>query len=215
MKNIPDSTPHGSPELPDHSEKQLHWIDRVKTSKRYENADEKLVWEAFKRGDEAAFIHIYIRYFNELLNFGRQFARDKTVIEDIIQNTFIHLRDKRQTLPPLKSSIRLFLFQCFKRKFFDHQKVRKHILSTETELPFEIVLAEDARMIIDQNYQEKLEKLERSIKKLNSRQREIIYYYYYNNFTYEEIKSLMGFGNIKSVRNFVYKTIALLKKFID
>ena len=213
-KNISIKKDPGSGTSNSDSAHNTHEIDRVKASKKYENVDEKEIWEEFKKHSESAFIHIYVKYYSELINFGRQFTNDRSIIEDIIQNLFIHLRERRSGLPKLKSSIRSYLFQCLKRKFFDYKKTAKYAFPIESDTPFEIVIAEDTRMIMEQNSRERTEKLKHSISKLNARQREVIYYYYYKNLSYEEIKTLMDFGNVKSVRNFVYKTVTLLKKFI-
>lgn len=198
------------------SERLPDQIDGISSSKKYKDADDKKIWNDFNDGNEAAFIHVYVKYFGELLNFGFQFTRDKNLIEDIIQNLFIHLRNKRPSLPKLKSSIRLYLFQCLKRRFLDHQKTNRYVLNGKncSDTVFEVLLAKDTHMIDDQNHQERVEKLRKSIEKLNIKQREIIYYFYYKDFTYEEIKIMMGFSNVKSVRNLVYKTVGALRKLI-
>lgn len=179
---------------------------------KYSLLEEHELWSAFSNGDEGAFIRIYNNYFEELCNFGVQFA-SINMVEDAVQDLFIDLRRRRSTLPKLKRSIRLFLFQCLKRRIFNMLKKEKHSLSAKMEEQmFEIVQPQEAAIILNQEEKAKLKKLDKELANLNKRHREVIYYYFYMGMSYEEVQELLGFKDVKSARNIVYKVIKKLRK---
>lgn len=170
------------------------------------------LWEAFKTGDEAAFVTIYNRYFEELCDFGVQYV-DLIIVEDAVQDMFIHLRKRRHKLPKIKKTIRLFLFQCLKRRILNILK--KEDRTIKKEVPFNrfgITTCHESVIILNEEQQIKLEKLEKALVGLNEKHKEAIYYYFYKGMTYEEVQELLGFRDVKSARNLIYKVIKTLRK---
>ncbi|MTI31251.1 hypothetical protein E1171_10545, partial [Cytophagales bacterium RKSG123] len=43
-------------------------------SDHFENISEQEIWNAFRQGNEDAFIHIYIKYFKVLYQYASQFS---------------------------------------------------------------------------------------------------------------------------------------------
>ncbi|HZJ19586.1 MAG TPA: RNA polymerase sigma factor [Pricia sp.] len=170
------------------------------------------LWSAFTRGNEGAFIKIYNDYFKELCDFGVQYA-PISLIEDAVQNLFIDLRKRRDKLPKLQKSIRLFLFQCLKRRVFNMSKKNKIRCRGEVgEQQFGIIPPREDIIILDQVQKEKLEKLDRALAGLKEKHREAIYYYFYKGMAYEEVRDLLGFQDVKCARNLIYKVVGKLRK---
>jgi len=184
---------------------------------KYVGTDEQKVWNDFRSGDESAFIFIYSTYFYELISFGLQFSLDKQLVEDCVQDLFIHIRRKRENLSPIKSSIRLYLFQALKRLVLDYKKKLRTVdlQPGREEYLFEVVMPREEHIINEQAYREKSEQLAKAIGRLTARQREAIYYLYYKSMTYEEIRIMMGLDNVKSARNLIYKAIAAMRPYIE
>ncbi|MFD2036606.1 RNA polymerase sigma factor [Belliella marina] len=180
-------------------------------SYRWDKIDDSLLWERFKCGDESAFVYIYEMYFQELCGFGSQFA-PLDVVEDCIQDMFIDVRKKRAKQPQLRNSIRSFLFQALKRRIFNWLKANKgKRLEYAAAGNFDVVPSHESLIIMDQRQKEILERLDIALEGLKDKQREVVYYYFYKGMSYEEIQQLMGFGQVKSARNIVYKVINKLK----
>lgn len=192
-------------------------LQKSATTGKYAGTDEKKIWEDFRSGDESAFIHIYSAYFNELISFGLQFSLDKQLVEDSVQDLFIHIRRKRESLSAIKSSIRLYLFQALKRLILDYKKKLRtvDIQPHREEYLFEVVMPREEYIINEQAYREKSEQLVRALGKLTARQREAVYYLYYKSMTYEEIRIMMGLDNVKSARNLVYKAISAMRPYVE
>jgi RNA polymerase sigma-70 factor (family 1) len=79
-----------------------------------------------QQGDEAAFLEIYDRYKNVLQNHAYKKLGDIDEVEDIIQELFIYLWDKRETLT-LTGSLPAYLFTAVRNRVFGHfnQKQRE------------------------------------------------------------------------------------------
>lgn len=60
--------------------------------------EESRLWDAFRTGNEEAFITIYKQYANVLFNFGCQLTMDHDLVKDTLQDFFIYLRHKRNGL---------------------------------------------------------------------------------------------------------------------
>jgi len=80
---------------------------------------------------------------------------------------------------------------------------------------FEIEISTEQKIIDEQIKSDNKKKLKEVIKLLTNRQREAIYCLYYEDLNYEEIKELMGFTNIRSARNLIYKALNHMKSALS
>lgn len=179
-----------------------------------ENINDKVLWKNFMAGSEDAFISIYDTYFELLINYSYQFTFNVQQSEDLVQDLFIELRNKRHKLPPIKSSIKVYLMISVKNRFLNFlRKERFRSLQVDDiqEKSFKITESYEQEIIDRQTHQFKITKLKEKINGLPMKQREVIFYYFYEGMSYEEIKTLLDLQNIKSARNLVYKAIKSLR----
>jgi RNA polymerase sigma-70 factor (ECF subfamily) len=88
-------------------------------------ADAELT-DLLKSDDQSAFTELYDRYKGLLYIYACKITRDDDMAEDLVQDIFIYLWDKRQTIN-FTSSISSYLYSAIRYKFFDlvdKQKVR-------------------------------------------------------------------------------------------
>lgn len=82
----------------------------------------------FRSGDETAFKRMYDQHFDVLYLFGLKYIPNQDVVEDIIQDAFVKVWEKRQFFfheAPLKA----FLYKTVRNaclNFLDHQKARNN-----------------------------------------------------------------------------------------
>lgn len=82
--------------------------------------------DLLKSGSQSAFTEIYDRYSGLLYVFACKTVKDEDLAEDLVQEVFIYLWDKRHTIS-FKSSLSSYLYSALRYKFFDlidKQKVR-------------------------------------------------------------------------------------------
>jgi RNA polymerase sigma-70 factor (family 1) len=96
-------------------------------------ANDNDLLEAFQRGEKDAFIAIYERFWNRIFLIAYRSTRNKEVSEDLVQNLFLKLWDKRDLLhikqieAYLHSSIRNSVIdyvhsQVVRNKYLDYLK---------------------------------------------------------------------------------------------
>ncbi|MEX2568660.1 MAG: sigma-70 family RNA polymerase sigma factor [Cyclobacteriaceae bacterium] len=176
--------------------------------------EDQALWNSFKAGEEAAFIHIYNAFANILYNYGCQFTTDHELVKDCLQDFFVYLREKRSRLG-ITTSIKFYLMKSFKRRVIHHlEKAKQENRRNEnfTYFQFPVELSHEALYIQQQMEEEQLLNLEQALKSLGSKEREAIYYFYYEGFSYEQIADIFDFSHISSARRLIYKGLANIRK---
>jgi RNA polymerase sigma factor (sigma-70 family) len=179
---------------------------------RYLN-DEAL-WQCFIAGDEEAFISIYNKYFDILIDYGYQLTFDIKFTEDLVQDLFLELRKKRTNLSSIRSSIKVYLMVSLKNRFLNSKRNKSFKLIPINNCSPDSFKAIDSveQEIIDRiTDEETIKKLKNSINQLPYKQREAIFYYFYEGMAFEDIRVLLDMGSINSTRNLIHKAIKALK----
>ena len=179
----------------------------------FENKSDTELWEIFKSGDESAFIYIYSKYFKELINYGIQFTTDVNLIEDCVQDLFIELRKSRNKLGVIKKSIRLYLLISLRRRILDNKKLpkKRDQIIKEVSKEFEIVLPLETHLIHEDILTQRRKMLEKGMKQLTRKQREVIYYIYYKNLSYAEAREILKINSEKTLRNLLYRALGSMR----
>ena len=107
---------------------------------------------------------------------------------------------------------------AFKRKIlrYKNSQQKKEILDYSLTKGYEYSLEDsiETKIISEESSTNRHEKLNTALEMLTSRQRESIYYYFSECLDYSEIKEIMGFKDIKSARNIIYKAVSILKGYL-
>ncbi|BDD09630.1 DNA-directed RNA polymerase sigma-70 factor [Fulvitalea axinellae] len=174
------------------------------------------VWREFKSGSEIALVYIYKHFYGTVYQYASQFTRDRELIGDCIHDMFMELMQKRKKLSDI-SSIKFYLFKSIRNTIYrKYRKLNREHTEDDfsTGYEFEFCLSAEQVMIERAITEEKKRKVEKALKKLTRKQREIVYYYYLEGMTIREISELMGFTNDKSAQNLLYKSIKSIKDIV-
>ncbi len=187
--------------------------EKILANSPFENKGDVEIWETFKSGDESAFIYIYSKYFNELINYGIQFTTDINLIEDCVQDLFIKLRKNRSKLGVIKKSIRLYLLISLRRRVLDKKvaPAKRDKSIDEIIEEFEIVLPHETHLIQEDLLIERKKILQKAMKQLTRKQREVVYYVYYKNLSYSETREIMKINSEKTLRNLLYRSLGSMR----
>ena len=100
--------------------------------------DKKFLFEKLRSGDEAAFKVIYNRYVPRLYYFVYEYVPQNDIVENIVQDTFMVLWDKKSTLAD-NSNLGAYLFTVAKNnclyKLRDHRYKQKLFQSSDINEP--------------------------------------------------------------------------------
>lgn len=171
-------------------------------------------WFQFRNGDHDAFEEIYREQIDSLLSYGKKFSDDQTLVEDAIQDLFIDMWKKRESLGDT-DNIRGYLLLSLRRSIFKKlKKQSKYISEEQVDVGyFKTELAIDQLIINEEIDEEKAAKINLAMSNLPDRQKELIYLKYYEGLEYNVIGEMMGL-NYQSVRNLASRAIATLKRTI-
>ena len=182
----------------------------------FAHKEDGVIWEAFKTGDESAFVHIYNSYYPIITNYAYQITTNKDLIRDCLQDFFIDIRIRRSKLGNVKS-IKLYLLVSFRRRLLKYLEAERKAHDKNMEIArdeFRIQLSCEDLMIENQLDQEQKEKLQKAFAQLTKKEREALYYFYYENMSYSEITELFKYTQVKTTRNLVYQALDKLRELM-
>ena len=173
-------------------------------------SDETL-WGSFKTGNELALSILYKKHVQRLYDYGMHSFRDHDLVVDCLQELFLRLWNKRETLATVQA-VKPYLFKAF-RRILIHQfaEQRKKSAITNSALAFEFLPSVESTLIEDELKSEQIGRLRQCVKSLSKGQREVIYLKFFSGLSYPEIAEITEM-QVDSVYNLVSKTIDLLRK---
>ena len=170
------------------------------------------LWKRLCAGDKSALKVVYEKYAPDLLQYGYKLSRDRTVVEDALQEIFIHCWEKRATLPDV-NHIRSYLYTAIRRKIYRKlaYKPRWKALDGEDLDVFECQFSVNETVFEEIPDRENLiYRLRKMISQLSLRQKEIVYLKYFEGMDYDEIETIMGI-NYQSSRNLLSRALNNLR----
>ncbi|MFT7034659.1 MAG: RNA polymerase sigma factor (sigma-70 family) [Cyclobacteriaceae bacterium] len=185
--------------------------DRIEAN-HFNSMSDFSIWEAYKNGNEDAYIYIYSKYIKSLFNYGCHHSNDRGLVKDCIQDLFISLK-KKKTFGTVES-IKPYLFKSLRREIVRAlTKASKYSLKDDLDFfqKFDIVLSWDQKMIEDQFVEEQKKTLMNSVNHLTEKQKEAVLYYFYEGFSYDEISEIMDMNSAKTARKLIYRAIDSLR----
>ena len=135
----------------------------------------EVLLEALQKGEEKAFVYLFDRYYEGLLNYAGRIVRETELAHDLVQETFCKLYEDNVNLS-IHLSVKSYLYKSVYNSCLNeikHQKVVNNYADREL-LDFyftEIVQAPEAELALQNEDIRKV--LEEAINKLPERCREV------------------------------------------
>ncbi len=104
---------------------------------RYALSSDTELTVLLKQGDEVAYTEIYNRYSRKLMAMGYNYAKDSTLAEEIVQEVFIQLWEKRRNVEIntlsayLATAIKFSVFRVIQRKRRQEAIAQEHYVKEE------------------------------------------------------------------------------------
>lgn len=161
-------------------------------------------FDAFRNGEEQAFDRVFRAYHGPLTFFAFKYVRDEKQAEDIVQDCFAELWERRHKLSAVQS-IRSYLYRCVYNhcsKFLDKisQKRARPAIPAEPEQT-NIIESEIMMQILQ------------VIEHLPSRMKLVLQMHYLEDKSLEEIGRAIGIDS-ETARSHRYRAIQLIRKTI-
>lgn len=177
---------------------------------RYADFTSEELWKQFLPGDHLALDAIVKRHYNLLYQYGCKFTRDAALVKDCIQDLFLYLWHKRNTINDT-ASVEHYLMKALRRR------LGRALTKTGSTEGLSFIEFKDANATPDDQLiqQEQRAALASRIKKcillLSKRQQEIIYLRFYLNASAGDIADIMQL-NRQSVYNLLNDALNKLRQ---
>lgn len=172
---------------------------------------EDLHWEAFKKGSATSFSHIYQTYSAGLYNYGSKFSADKDLIKECIQELFVQIWTKRNSISQ-PAHIKNYLYKSFRNLILKKagQLQKNHDFDETENYAFNVSLNIEEALIDGEKQKRITEQLQLTISRLTPRQREAIFLKFYEQLSYEEIAAIMGI-TVKATYKIMARSLDFLR----
>ena len=132
--------------------------------------DEKELYLRLKEGDERAFNALFQKYYSSMCHFARQFLNDSEMAEETVQDMFVRIWEKRESLN-IETSVKHYFFRSVRNHCLNqiqHQKIRKQYASMVKESAHQDIDPDQYYVEVDL-----LKRIENSIDSLPAKRQEI------------------------------------------
>jgi RNA polymerase sigma-70 factor (family 1) len=159
------------------------------------------------QGDEIAFSQLYTHFRNPALNFCNNLLKDEEEAENVIQDVFAKIWDRRSQIKP-EYSFQSYLFVSLRNQVFDQfKKIEKDRLLREEYM-------ERMKACADEEMDEKertIEHLKDEINKLSEKRKRIFKLNVEEGKSYKEISDYLNIS-INTVKNQLIKAKQILRR---
>ncbi len=178
--------------------------------KKFQQTDERLMLEV-QKGDMAAFEALYERYRKRLFHFILRFVREKTLAEDILQETFLRLLKGKKRFRK-DSRFSTYLFTITRNLCLDTLKSweRKHVfISQENHLEEATDKSKGPDKILEETEMGMV--IQNEIQALPPDQREVLILSKFSGLSYDEIAQILE-STPAAVKQKAYRAMLSLKQ---
>jgi RNA polymerase sigma factor (sigma-70 family) len=162
------------------------------------------------------FLQLYKKYYHCLLFIGLKEIKDAHLVKDTIQQQFLYLWEKRETITEAKN-VKSYLVTSFLRKLTADWKKSGNVSNLQVVWNN---YSEDPQPTPEENLIKKdgqyhlYKLLMNHINELPARQKELIILKFYEGYTYEEIVQKTGLTH-RTVYNKIHEALKKLKSDMD
>lgn len=178
-----------------------------------DQATDHILFEQIKRGDEKAFETLFRAYYPFLCMYATQLLKDPSAAEEIVQELFVRLWEKRKDIN-IETSVKNYLFRAVKNHCLNH--VRHSKIKDEY---FRIIQSEQ-NIFSEEDFEsqtELMQKIDESIASLPEKRREIFRLSRQEGLKYKEIAAKLNVSikTVETQMGFAIKSLReMLKDFL-
>lgn len=173
------------------------------------------LFELIKLGDQKALESLFAIYFPRLNDFARKVVKDDVISQDIVQEVFVKIWEKRSEIETI--NLEAFLFRLVRNRCIDYIKhlkvinnrMQEILISSKYEELYRIDFVGDEPYVLIE--QELKQKIERTIDSLPERCREVFILSRINGLKNKEIAEKLEI-NIKNVERHLSRALQAFRE---
>ncbi len=170
---------------------------------------DRILIEKVKTGDMVAFEQLFKKYYNELCGYAYQYFKDRDTVEDIVQDLFYKLWQKRERLE-IRSSFRAYLYKAVYNNTLQVLKEKNSLQPIEDQQGrYEVILSDEIFETVESK--EVLQIIEKTLENMPERVRKIFELSRFEGLRYREIAEHLSIS-IKTVEANMGKALKIFRK---
>lgn len=169
-------------------------------------------WQRFRQGNQQALSSLFLSLYDKLYRYGFRLYGDEDVVKDCIQELFLKLWHRRQSLTDVHQ-VTPYLYKSLRRCIIDVLRqgpARFRLWNTDDEDRMEVSFSHEEFLISQQIDADQRQQLTTALNALSKRQREVILLRYFEGFEPGQIAQIMEL-NEQSVYNLLHRSIRVLR----
>lgn len=171
----------------------------------------QFVWSKFKAGDRDSFEEIYTEFVDYLFAYGSKITSDRDLLKDCIQDLFM---DLYKYSPSLKNPelLEFYLYKSLKRSLVKRLQKEQRLERFDQDCHyFDLVFSSESDDFQNDLKNEQLESLQKILRTLDDKKRELLFLKFNSGLNYSEIGELLDLKP-DTVKKQVYRTIQFLRE---
>jgi RNA polymerase sigma-70 factor, ECF subfamily len=188
--------------------------------------EDKELYLKLKEGEEKAFQTLFLKYYSAMCRFANQLLNDRELSEEIVQDMFVKIWEKRTVLN-IETSVKHYFFRSVRNhclNHIQHEKIKKQYANKILESANQKINTEQYYLEIDL-----IKRIEKSIASLPPKRREIFRLSREQGLKYKEIADKLGISvktveaqmglalkylreDLKDLSNYLFTLFVMLKK---
>ena len=179
---------------------------------RYPDYNDHELAVLLRQGDQLAYTEIFERYSELLLRHAFRLLADKEEAHDVLQDVFLNLLHKRDTIA-IKTSLSSYLYTAVRNRIFDLLSHKDVVLKYASSISRFMV---EGYSITDDTVRERelAALIDKEVDKLPSKMREVFLLNKKAGLSYSEISEQLNITD-QTAKQQVYKALKILKPKID
>lgn len=175
------------------------------------------LWSQFQKGDPESLGQLMTRHYPMLLRYGTRFTRNSCFVRDCLQDIFVELWNRRESLRVLDSGqVRPYLMTMLRRQLHQEYLQNQHFAFQDVSDQLDFTLPDptdsaEAQLVEQEARHETTSRLRHLLHGLPARAREAIYLRYYDELERPAIARIMGISE-QSVSNLLQEAFRILRR---
>ena len=190
------------------------WSDSPQDPHQDPQEGEEGQWvERIRAGDEAAFERLFHTFYEDLCRFASQYVSASDVVEDLVQDVFFNVWERRRALDA-QQSIQAYLYKAVRNEALKHlnrQRVRKQQGKPQQELRERSLQGSPEQALWNKELEAEAQK---ALDALPERRRRIFMLSREHDLTYAEIADLLDIS-VKTVETQMGRALGFLEERLD
>lgn len=166
-------------------------------------------WEESRSGNVQSFELIHRCLYSGLYHYMLKIIKDDGATEDILQDLFVKLWERRERLGTI-TNVQVYFYKAARSMAINYIKSNKLKCVGDEEVCVEIVFSHEEVVVLRENNVAKNKMLSDALNRLPKRQREILFLKYFDEWDYDHIADVTGI-KYQSVVNHVHRAILQLR----